>query len=224
MGFKKGNQLWMRKKKFKHTDKTKKKISKTKTGISIKHDGQFKKGFTPWNKEKKNCYSEETLQKMRLGRLGKQSGMKGKHHSEESKQKISFSKKGIPSWNKGKKLSKEHKENLCKSKKEYFSKGNHPWNYIDGRSKNASPARYGDDWEAIRYLVYLRDRFTCQECGVKKVRLDVHHKIPFLISFDNSLNNLISLCRPCHRRIEVIIMRELNLRRKILSQTQHWEE
>ena len=58
----------------------------------------------------------------------------------------------------------------------------------------------GDDWDKIRYLVYLRDRFTCQDCGIKGIRLDIHHKIPFLISFDNSLSNLRTLCRSCHMK------------------------
>jgi len=36
------------------SQKTKKKISLSKTGVSIRHSGQFKKGFTPWNKGKGN--------------------------------------------------------------------------------------------------------------------------------------------------------------------------
>ena len=82
------------------------------------------------------------------------------------------------------------------------NKGENNYNWIDGRSYKKSPLRYGDDWEAIRYLIYLRDKFKCQECGIKGISLDVHHKVPFLISFDNSLNNLITLCRSCHMKIE----------------------
>ena len=37
----------------------------------------------------------------------------------------------------------------------------------------------------------------------------IHHIVPFLISFDNSLNNLITLCPHCHRRTEAEIMRQL---------------
>ena len=81
--------------------------------------------------------------------------------------------------------------------------------YIDGRSKWMAPARYGDDWDKVRYLVYLRDKFTCQDCGVSKQRLDVHHIIPFLISFDNSLSNLVALCRSCHMKTEWKIIMEV---------------
>ena len=133
-----------------------------------------------------------------------------------------FIKDGIGKWNKGlirnNKLRKKISRGMIKAfeegkksriHKKSFKKGHKPWNYIDGRSKTKGPARYGDDWDKIRYLVYLRDRFTCQDCGIKGIRLHIHHKIPFLISFDNSLNNLITLCRSCHRQEEAKIMREL---------------
>ena len=43
------------------------KMKETKTGVSIKHSGQFKKGFTPWNKGKK--YTEKEKSKMNLSGL-----------------------------------------------------------------------------------------------------------------------------------------------------------
>ena len=78
--------------------------------------------------------------------------------------------------------------------------------FIDGRSKLKCPDRYGDDWDAIRLIVYMRDNYRCQGCGITmndyKRPLDIHHKVPFLISRDNSLSNLITLCRSCHMKIE----------------------
>ncbi len=103
-------------------------------------------------------------------------------------------KKGYVPWNRG--------VNMWKNK-------NHPrGNYIDGRSEIKSPTRYGDDWDKIRYLVYLRDRFTCQKCGIAGIRLDIHHKIPFVVSKDNSLHNLITLCRSCHMKEEWLIFKK----------------
>lgn len=101
----------------------------------------------------------------------------GLKHSEETKKKISSSMKGV-------------------------HKGKKPWNYIDGRSRWLGPARYGDNWNRLRYLVYVRDKFTCQDCSIKWKPLDAHHIIPFLISYDNSLKNLITLCRSCHMKRE----------------------
>lgn len=139
---------------------------------------KFKKGNIPWNK-------------------GKKTGIKpwlGKKRSEEDKRKISIA-------NKGKILSENHKLKIKQNHAKPM-KGKKTASYIDGRSKTVSPARYGDDWEKIRFLVYERDDYVCQKCGKtpkqNKRALDIHHKIPFLESFDNSLSNLVTLCRKCH--------------------------
>ena len=96
-----------------------------------------------------------------------------------------------------------------------FLKGHKPWNYIDGRSKNLGKDRYGDDWSKVRMLIYARDKFTCQECGITMTETreahHVHHKVPFLISFDNSLNNLITLCPSCHRKEDAKLIKELKI-------------
>ena len=91
-------------------------------------------------------------------------------------------------------------------------KGHKPWNYIDGRSKGQCWERYGRDWKNIRKAIFIRDDFTCQHCFRTKMRLEAHHKIPFLLTKDNSLNNLITLCKSCHRKEEVRIMKELKKR------------
>ena len=43
-----------------------------------------------------------------------------------------------------------------------------------------------------------------------KKAFHVHHKIPFLISFDNSLNNLETLCPSCHSSVECNYLKRLN--------------
>jgi len=143
------------------------------------------------------------------------------------KMKQKITKKRLEYWNslKGKMHSKKHNVKISKTMKKMFKKGelkitgaaqqyhNNPKNhhrYIDGRSYKKSPYRYGDDWSAIRMLIYIRDNFTCQECGMnmheseKKFNcpLHIHHKTPFLQSFDNSLKNLITLCKSCHLSVE----------------------
>ena len=71
---------------------------------------------------------------------------------------------------------------------------------------------YGGNWGGQKRRARKRDNYTCQRCGITEetlgYKLDVHHKIPFrLFSGDyktaNSLDNLISLCRSCHRTVEL---------------------
>lgn len=63
---------------FRHSEKTKKKIS------------EANKGKTPWNKGK--THSEETRKKMSESLKGENNPMYGKRHSEETRKKISESK------------------------------------------------------------------------------------------------------------------------------------
>jgi len=65
----------------------------------------FKKGNIPWNKGKKNVFSEEALKRMSEAKKGHIGWMKGKHHSEETKIKMSKTRKG-------KNFTEEHKRKL----------------------------------------------------------------------------------------------------------------
>lgn len=153
-------------------------------------------------------YTQETIEKRRKKMLGhpvseetrRKIGIKhkGRRHTEESKTVMSKSQKKRfqlnPIWNKGVKL------------------GEKAPNWRGGISLERSPRRYGDDWENIRLIIYKRDNYTCQECGITmndaKKPHHVHHIIPFVLSRDNSLNNLITLCPSCHMRIERKITKE----------------
>ena len=185
-----------RNKGFKHSEVTKDKIRKK----TIK---QFDDGMP-----------EETKKKISLAKKGKRNSKKTEF--KKGNKPIAGFKKGMFPWNKGKKGFKHSEE--TKKKMSISHQGNKSYRYIDGRSKFLSTRRYGDDWEAIRMLIYLRDKFTCQECGLKlsesinKFRqpLHIHHKVPFLVSFDNSLKNLITLCPSCHMKEEWRIIKNLS--------------
>ncbi len=67
---------------------------------------------------------------------------------------------------------------------------------------------YGPNWDNQKQRTRERDEHTCQICGASEEGRahDVHHKMPFR-SFPsyqqaNQLENLITLCRSCHRRAE----------------------
>lgn len=87
----------------------------------------------------------------------------------------------------------------------------------------------GSEWIRIRNKVYQRDNYTCKLCGKSRkegVRLIAHHNIPrrfkekikedfgMDINIDN-LNNLITLCTPCHSKIENTFYRKSIKEKKI---------
>lgn len=56
----------------------------------------------------------------------------------------------------------------------------------------------GKDWRYAKAAALSRDSYTCQQCESKE-NLEVHHWEPYFISFDNSLDNLVTLCCSCHQ-------------------------
>ena len=54
----------------------------------------------------------------------------------------------------------------------------------------------------LRKEVLKRDDYTCQNCGAKADVLDIHHIIPIKYSGTDNINNLIALCKSCHKTIE----------------------
>ncbi len=94
--------------------------------------------------------SDEHKQKIRKFRLGKASGMLGKHHSKETKNK----------------MAKAHKGSKAPAWK-------------GGITPIAALIRLSTKYKQWRTNCFIRDNFTCQKCGNKGVRLEVHHKRPF---------------------------------------------
>ena len=78
---------------------------------------------------------------------------------------------------------------------------------------------YGDNWREVRQQALERDGFECVVCGMGTndhrqehgTGLEVHHIRP-LVTFEtpeaaNTLDNIVSLCRPCHVDWEGIPLR-----------------
>ncbi|MBN2388859.1 MAG: DEAD/DEAH box helicase [Anaerolineales bacterium] len=84
---------------------------------------------------------------------------------------------------------------------------------MDGLWTNA-PNDYGPEWPGIRERVRERDGYCCQVCGVPEAGRQhaVHHRVPFRTFRDesghilrqqaNRLENLVTLCHECHRKVE----------------------
>lgn len=75
----------------------------------------------------------------------------------------------------------------------------------------SDPNDYGPNWQQQRRRARARDGYRCQICGVPEQgqQHDIHHKIPFrtFASYQeaNRLDNLVTLCRSCHRRAELTV-------------------
>ena len=73
-----------------------------------------------------------------------------------------------------------------------------------------------NEWNEMRQAVFRRDNYTCQECnytGSSKTvtfhdkllgerSLVAHHKEARKDGGSDDLNNLITLCAPCHVQVE----------------------
>lgn len=75
----------------------------------------------------------------------------------------------------------------------------------NGRWRGGRALSYGPHWKAIKEQVRRRDG-ACRACGktagANGRALDVHHLRPYRFSGDNSLDNLVALCRSCHMRAD----------------------
>ena len=185
-----------------HSVESKEKMSEDRKG-KLNHDGKtcFKKGIVPWNKGKTGVYSEERLQQISeqtKARLAKHHPMNGKKHTPEAILKIKEARKNqknLPS-NKGKQWSdarREFQKQVTRKKK------------VKTKWTKKHKNMYHPLWNEIRKVVYKRDQYKCQECGVhcrdSKSKNTIHKIQCHHIDYDttnNDLDNLITLCASCH--------------------------
>jgi len=55
--------------------------------------------------------------------------------------------------------------------------------------------------ENLRLACLIRDNFTCQKCGKRKIKLQAHHIVWASKGGKDSIYNLITLCEKCHDRV-----------------------
>lgn len=73
------------------------------------------------------------------------------------------------------------------------------------------PDYRGGNWKSQSQAARKRDAYCCQGCGISEAdlgrQLDVHHKVPFRLFESpveaNQLDNLVSVCSSCHKRLEI---------------------
>lgn len=175
----------------------------------LKHSGQFKKGFLPWNKGTK-------------GLVKSTKPMLGKKHSEETKRKMSESRKGhnrrgwkvkedAKSKIKGRKLSEETKIKMGLA----HSKEKH-WNWQGGISPENKILRHSREYKLWRTAVFERDNYTCVFCFVKGCKLNADHIKPFAYfpELRFAIDNGRTLCEPCHKTTDTYMGRAKNKYKK----------
>lgn len=134
--------------------------------------------------------SSETREKMGVQKRGENNPMYGKTTPDDVRDKISKS------------LSGENHPN-------YGKRGKDTTNWQGGLTSKMQAIRNSDTYKNWREAVYLRDNWTCMECGARSsadnaVYLNAHHIRPIkdnknsLLIFD--VNNGITLCADCHNK------------------------
>lgn len=59
----------------------------------------------------------------------------------------------------------------------------------------------GAGWFKAKQVVLARDGHKCRRCG-STWKIQVHHIVPYRETQDNSIDNLVTVCPPCHSYLE----------------------
>ncbi len=133
--------------------------------------------------------SEEQKKKIGLSNIGKHYYI----HSEKAKLKMSKAKKGYVPWNKGKKgvYSEEVRRKMSVAHKQmHWGKNNPAWK--GGVVPITKLIRHLTEYKIWIKNIFIRDNYTCQNCGIKNgngyvVFLHSHHIKPFTNIFQEFL-------------------------------------
>lgn len=66
------------------------------------------------------------------------------------------------------------------------------------KQENYGQGRGGRPWRRIKQQVHERDEWTCCKCGRTTMDLECDHIVNTAQGGTDDLNNLQSLCKPCH--------------------------
>ncbi|MFB9759730.1 HNH endonuclease [Ectobacillus funiculus] len=102
---------------------------------------------------------------------------------------------------------KEHK--YCSRKCKDSAVSVYSWDRNSAIMETGRKKYYGPNWLIQRKRARERDEQRCRLCSIHEneygQELSVHHIVPFVYfqSYEdaNSLDNLLSLCEPCHRKV-----------------------
>lgn len=67
------------------------------------------------------------------------------------------------------------------------------------KQSNWGQGRGGRLWRRLKAKIHLRDKYTCQCCGVVTMELELDHIVNVAQGGSDEESNLQSLCVPCHK-------------------------
>lgn len=144
----------------------------------------------------------KTPKPFKKGNIPPFKGKKGIHVSPKSE-----FKKGCIPWNKGLSIDdirvKKNLERRYKTmEKNGFPKGEQIYCWKGGISTINSKIRNSIIYKRWRKSVFIRDNYSCRDCGKRGGSLQAHHILPFSTHPDLRFetDNGKTLCISCHKR------------------------
>lgn len=138
----------------------------------------------------KNNHWTKSLQRDKIiEKISKTYFKKGERNSPDTE-----FKKGYTPWSKG----KTSKDNPSIRSKEKIN------TWKGGITPEMKMLRNSSMYKIWREAVFLRDNFTCQECGKLGGFLEAHHIKQFVLfpELRFKINNGITYCSECHEKID----------------------
>lgn len=125
----------------------------------------------------------------------------GSKMTVEQRARVSAGKRGRSNGRLGLRHSMETRAKISRRTREAMPRGAALPSYKDGRLAERRGARFSTAYKRWRYDVFVRDAFTCQDCGDGRGgNLVAHHVLPFAdypaLRFE--VSNGVTLCSPCH--------------------------
>lgn len=171
-------------------------MSKSWVGLYAKRHGIDRK--PPKSKTRSASIKKAWVARKKAGWT---SPMKGKKYPPEVRARMG-SKKGQPARRRGPRSAAERKR-ISEGTRRNALRGKECPAYKDGKLAERRGLRFSRQAKRWRYDVFLRDAFTCQDCGDDRGgNLQAHHIKAWAdypdLRFD--IENGITLCRSCHKK------------------------
>ena len=147
------------------------------------------KGRTQTEQRKKNI--SEGVRKSPPSTIYK----KGEHPSP----KTEFTK-GFTPWNKGIKTG----TSPSKGKSRPHTQQERASNWKGGITPKLQQRCSELWWRELRVIIYKRDNWTCQMCSKRGGALQCHHMVSEVDGGNHEPENLITLCRVCHSKLDAL--------------------